>query len=686
MSCTQFGGSVEAGREFSGDCGSAQPLRCAVCGSGNPAGKRYCGDCGAGLRNVPADVREVTAPTNIAPVPERHSRSVMYAERRELTVMFVDLVGSSALGATLDPEELRDVMIAYQNCVAGVVARFDGFIARYMGDGILVYFGYPRAHEDDAERAVRAGLAVVDAVSRLSLAASAASSFGIRVGIATGLAVVGDLIGSGSSSESAAVGDTPNLAACLQTMAEPGTVLIAATTRHAVGDLFELRTLKPANWKGRTAPVQAWLVLGEGLIDNRFEALCAANIPLVNRAEEIELLLRRWVLAKAGDGRVVLVAGAPGIGKSRLVAEFGHIIEAQAQAQYRLFCSAQYQGTPLHPFIRHFERAAGFRPSDSSDVRLVKLQQFLARSSSTAAEVALIADLLGIPGGTGVDLEHAEAQHSKQLTAAIVRQFEELVETGPILVVIEDSHWADSATLDLLDVLIDEAEHWPILLIVTMRPEALPSWVGRAHVSLHFLNALDHGQAVSLVRYIAGDHILPTNIIDRIVAQADGVPLFLQEITKSTLEMEALHSNSGNPTIDPLSSDPVPASLRRSLMARLDRLSTGKEIAGIASVIGREFSFEMVQRLSGLPTEELERALADLVQTGLVIARGRGAAATYNFKFALLQSAIYMSLLHSRRRAIHARLADLLEENESGRTPAKQLAWDFAQSGAADGS
>jgi len=674
MNCPRCGASVGNGWKFCGDCGTPLPWRCSACGNENPAEKRFCSECGAAAVSGAVERRDPLTPT---PGPSS-------AERRQLTVMFADLVGSTALGGRLDPEDLREVIAAYQGSITGLVAKAGGFIARYMGDGVLVYFGYPQANEDDAERAIRAGLAIVNAIAHLNTAAGPPGTLSARVGIATGLVIVGDLIGSGPSLESVAVGETPNLAARLQAIAEPGMVVIAEATRRLTGRLFEYRDLGPAKLKGLDASVQTWAVLGEAIIDSRFEALRPGQGPLVGREEELALLLRRWGQVKNGEGRVVLLSGEPGIGKSRLIAALEQSLSGEPPGRVRLVCSPHYQDTPLYPIIRQIKRAAGFQNDDDPVAQREKLRRLLGRTTSDL-NAALLADLVSIPGAAEEVPESLTPRHRKEMTfAAILGHVSAFARRNPLLAVVEDIHWADPTTGELLEAQVDTIERLPILLIVTTRPEIRPSWATRPQVTIQMLGGLHHRQAVSIINEIAGDESFPVEVIERIVSHADGVPLFIEELTKTVLERGQLRIEGGRQApAEPLSVDMVPTSLQASLTARLDRLGSGKEVAQIGSVIGREFSFETALALGGTPPERMADALDQLVRAGLAFVRGEPPEALYSFKHALIQDAAYASLLRDRRRELHLRLAEALEKNAiRGIVPEPQLiAWHFGEAG-----
>jgi predicted ATPase/class 3 adenylate cyclase len=583
------------------------------------------------------------------------------AERRQLTVMFCDLVGSTALSARLDPEDLREVIAVYHRAVAEIIAQADGFVSRYMGDGVLVYFGYPQAHEDDAERAVRAGLACIDAVGRLDVKSVRLQA---RVGIATGLVVVGDLIGEGSAKEQSVVGETPNLAARLQALAEPDTVVIAAGTRRLVGTLFEYRDLGPVEVKGIVAPVPAWQVLRPSRVVSRFEALRGSALaPLIGRDEEINLLLRRWARARAGDGQVVLISGEPGIGKSRITAELEVRLRIEPHLRLRYFCSPYYRDSALFPFIEQIGRASGFASDDPPAVKLDKLEAMLARVALLDEDAALLADLLSLPPSERHPLPKLSPQRKKERTLeALLRRLEGLARRQPVLVLVEDAHWIDPTSRELLDLTVERVRGLPVLLVVTFRPEFQPSWTGQPQVTMLVLNRLDRRDRTVLVEQIAGVKPLPGEVVGQIADRTDGVPLFVEELTKSVLESGILREEADRYVLDrPLPPLAIPTSLHDSLMARLDRLASVRLVAQIGAAIGREFSYALLRAVSRLSEDELHAALARLVASELVFQRGALPDAVYSFKHALVQDAAHSSLLRNARQQLHAQIADALE-------------------------
>ena len=590
------------------------------------------------------------------------SLAVDAAERRQVTVMFSDLVGSTSLSVRMDPEDLREVISAYQKCVAETVHRFDGFVARYMGDGILVYFGYPQAHEDDAERAVRAGLELITAVTALKSRASLQT----RVGIATGVVVVGDLLSSGETQERGMVGKTPNLAARLQGIAEPNSVVICDSTRRLLGNLFELKDLGPRDdLKGVDEATRAWAALRASSIASRFEALHASSMTtLVGREEEFGLLLRRWARAKNGEGQVVLLSGEPGIGKSRLTAALLESVLAEPHTCLRYFCSPQHRDSALYPIIGQMERAAGLAHDDSPRARLDKLDALLARTSTSAPDAALFAEMLSLTNDGRYPTTELMPQLRRQRTLeALTAQMEALTRTGPVLMIFEDVQWIDPTSLEALGRAVDQIRSVRLLLIMTFRPEFDPPWIGSPHVTALTINRLGRRDIEAMISRVVGDKLLPPSIQQDIIERTDGIPLFVEEMTKAVLEAESEGAAEHVVTAVPSPALAVPSSLHASLMARLDRLGPAKELAQIGAAIGREFSHALLAAVVRKPEGELESALDRLIAAGLLFRQGIPPHATYLFKHALVQDAAYGTLLREPRRALHARIAETLESH-----------------------
>ncbi|HEY7749534.1 MAG TPA: adenylate/guanylate cyclase domain-containing protein [Aestuariivirgaceae bacterium] len=586
------------------------------------------------------------------------------AERRQLTVQFCDLVGSTELSTRLDPEDLREIVSAYHRCVANTVARFDGYVAKYMGDGVLVYFGYPLAHEDDAERAVRAGLALADTVGQIA----APERLRVRVGIATGPVVVGDLIGSGEAKERRVIGETPNLAARLQALAQPGDVVIAQSTRRLVGDLFEYRDLGAVEIKGFAASVSASQVLRGGATESRFEAVRSTETltPLVGRKVELAILLDRWQRAKHGEGQVVLISAEPGIGKSRLIASLVNE-RLQAEPSYirlRYFCSLHHTASALYPIVAQLERAAGITRNDASDIKLDKLEAVLARTSPPVEDVALLADLLSVPASDRYPSLNFTPQRKREKTLeALIAQLIALARQQPVLMIFEDVHWIDPSSRELLDLIVEQVPRQRLLLVMSFRPEFKPpSWADQAHVTTLVLPRLDRDEGTAIIEQIAGDKRLPSEIMDQILAKTDGVPLFVEELTKMILESGLLEDLGDRYALVGSLPLAIPTTLQDSLMARLDRLGRAKEVAQVGAAIGQAFSYNLLAAVAPLRGTELQKALDQLGNAGLVLRREGSQQASYAFKHALVQDAAYQSLLHSTRRQLHARIAGVIEE------------------------
>jgi predicted ATPase/class 3 adenylate cyclase len=573
--------------------------------------------------------------------------------------MFSDLVGSTALSARMDPEDLREIISAYHKCVAEIVHRFDGFVAQYLGDGVLVYFGYPQAHEDDAERAVRAGLELIAAVCALKTRVSLQT----RVGIATGLVVVGDLLGAGGAQERGIVGETPNLAARLQGIAEPNMVVIAESTRKLLGNLFDLEDLGARELKGIARSVGAWAALRTSAVESRFEALHASGVTaLVGREEECDLLLRRWARAMSGEGQVVLLSGEAGIGKSRLTAIMLERLATEPHTRLRYFCSPQHTDSALYPVIGQLERAAGLARDDIPQAKLDKLDAVLAQSSASAQDTVLIAEMLSLPNdGRYPALDLTPQQRRQRTMEALTAQLEPLTHQRPVLQIFEDAHWADPTSLEVFGRAVDRIRTLRVLLIVTFRPEFEPPWIGQPHVTALTINRLTEREVGAIIDRIVGNKRLPASIRQDIIERTDGIPLFVEEMTKAVLEAESEGAAEHVAAAVPSPALAVPASLHASLMARLDRLGPAKEVAQIGAAIGREFSHSLLAASVGKPEAELTSALDRLVQSGLLFRQGVPPHASYLFKHALVQDTAYGSLLREPRRALHARIADVLE-------------------------
>jgi len=585
------------------------------------------------------------------------------AERRQLTVLFCDIVASTALATRLDPEDLREVLAAYSARTSEVVKSFGGFIARFLGDGILVYFGYPQAHEDDPEQALSAALALVDGIGRLDIPSGRLQ---VRIGVATGLVVIGDLAESGVGLEHEVVGDTPNLAARLQALAEPNAILVSPTTRQLVGDLFEFRDCGEERLKGFPEPVQVWQLVGQSRHGSRFEALRASALtPIVGREEELALLSRRWQQAKTGDGQIVLICGEPGIGKSRTLAAFEAELRDEPHLRLRCFCTPHHQNSTLYPAIAQLERAAGFVHGDPPETKFAKLTAMLSQSGQPSAEtVALFAELMDLPDGDRTPIAGLDAQRKRELTlAALVRQLEQQTRQKPVVLIFEDVHWIDATSLELLDLIAARAPRLAALVCITFRPEFQPPWTGQPHVTSLALNRLYQRDAAMIVTRIAGNKPLPGDVLNRIMERADGIPLFVEELTKALLEGGEVREQDGRYVLDePFRPLAIPSSLQALLMARLDRLSPVKELAQTGAALGRSFSYDLLAATARRSDRELREALENLAAAGLVLLRGVPPNTVITFKHALFQDAAYGTLLRSQRQELHSRIAAVLKQ------------------------
>jgi class 3 adenylate cyclase len=604
--------------------------------------------------------------------------SASIAERRQLSIMLCDLVGSTALSARLDPEDLSVVIRDYQARVRKTVEPFGGFVARYVGDGVLIYFGWPAANEANAEQAVRAALALVDAINQSLMGTE---SLRVRIGIATGLVVIGEPIGTGEARHQTAVGETPNLAARLQSLAEPNCKVIDGATRRQIGDLFRCQDLGMVSLKGLPQQVPAWQVIKQESVESRSEVLHLATtrLPLVGRENEIALLLRCWCQTKDGGGRVVLLTGEPGIGKSRLAADLMERLAGEPHTRLSYFCSSQHQASPLFPVIAQFEATADFARNDAPGVKLEKIKVLLAKALVQPEDIALIAELMCLVD-CGLALPAPERR--ERLLGALVGQLTALAAQQRVVILFEDAHWVDPTSLELLSRMVLHIRGLPVLLVISSRPGFHPTWAGLPHVQSLELGGLGRREATVLATRTAGASSLSAMTIEQIIARTEGVPLFIEELTRAVVEADWHDTikKSEQPLVLPPGA--VPAALYACLAARLDRLPTAREVAQVAAVIGREFSFDLIAAVIPSSNGSLEAALVRLVEAGLISPRGSSPRLQYTFKHALIRDVAYSTLLRDRRRRLHAQVAEALEHSpEQVESVPELLAQHYALAG-----
>jgi class 3 adenylate cyclase/tetratricopeptide (TPR) repeat protein len=669
MRCPSCNSESPDTTKFCGNCGSSFKRRCIKCGAENPAQFKFCGECGSPIQAGVAAVRESVA----APISDTEqstlARGVSPGERRQLTVMFCDLVGSTPLAEQGDPEEVREIIQAYQRACVSIITKFGGHVAKYLGDGLLVYFGYPIAHEDDAQRAVRAGLGILQAMQGLNAqlrpTRKISASLQVRIGIHTGLVVAGEMGGGDYREQLAIVGEAPNIAARLQEHATPDTVVISAATYQLVPGLFECEALGPKSFRGVSNPVSIYRVLGESEAHSRFEAALQAGLtPLVGRENELGLLHERWTRAKEGEGQVVLLSGEPGIGKSRLLQALKDNAAREGHRCLECRCSPYHQNSASYPVIDLLQRELRFHPDDAAEERFRKLEEALGQHDLATDEiVALFAALLSLPASDRYQpLAMTPEKQREKTYQAVVDWMQAEAERHTLLLVCEDLHWSDPSTLEMLRLLIEQAPTNRLLLVLTHRPEFIPPWVGRSHFTTLTLSRLPARQSQAMVAKVTGGKSLPANVLQQIVAKTDGVPLFLEELTKMVIESGLIRERGDEYELTgPLPPLAIPSTLQDSLMARLDRLSNAREVAQLSAALGREFSHDLLRAISPMNEQALQEALKRLIEAEVLYRRGSPPQARYLFKHALIQDAAYQSLLKSTRQQIHSRIAHALE-------------------------
>lgn len=632
------------------------------------------------LREIAALGADMGGSTTTALMPGQRGEG---AERRQLTILFCDLVGSTQLSQRLDPETLRDLMKRYQQGCRAVFEKFDGHVAQYLGDGMMVYFGWPRAHEDDAERATRAALEILHAMK----AVHATAPLQVRIGIATGPVVVGETGGGDASVPNIAVGETPNLAARMQGLAAPDEIVIAATTQRLLGRTFEMLDLGAQILKGIVAPVPAFKVVGLAHTEGRFDSMRSPQLtPFVGRELEMSLLAKQWKSTAEGEGQVILLCGEAGIGKSRIMEEFLSQLSAQSHQRQRYQCSPFHTNSAFHPLVEQLQRSALFSTTDDNAARLSKLETAVRRTgASSDTDIALMASLLGVDvEGRYPSLNFSPQRQKEETILALCQRDLSLNRHEPSLLIVEDAHWIDASTLEWLDALVPRLSKARVMMIVTFRPEFKPRWTEHDHTTLLTLKRLGRREADAMAMRIGGGKALPQELLAHIVAKTDGVPLFVEEMTKAFLEGDLLEESAEGFRLKRSLSDlSIPSTLQDSLMSRLDRLTTSKEVAQIGACIGREFSVELLTAAASMPSRQISDALTQLVDAGLIHRSGQSSGVTYTFKHALVQDVAYQSILKSNRARIHTHIATTLLERSAtfGEKEPETIAHHFTAAG-----
>jgi class 3 adenylate cyclase/tetratricopeptide (TPR) repeat protein len=681
MRCLKCAAENREGRRFCAECGTALKLACSSCGALNEPGEKFCGDCGSVLAQ-PADARQAAA---AASPHAKHGQPQVRSEgeRRQLTVMFCDVVDSTALSERLDPEDLLDLMRSYQSVCVGAISSFDGYVAKYLGDGVLAYFGYPAAHEDDAARAARAGLAIVEKLRCAQLR----DSIHVRVGIHTGLVVAGEM-GSGEYPEHRAiVGETPNFAARLQEQAAPDSVVISPATYNLVAGLFECEEIGQRMLKGISSPSLLYRVVRESQAHSRFEVAVRSGLtPLVGREHELGLLRERWQDARQGNGQVVLVSGEPGIGKSRLVQMLGQEALTEGAKRLEFRCSPYHQNSAFYPIIDHLQRFLEFEREELAESKLDKLARMLSTYRFTEPDtLALMASLLSLPVPANVASLALSPQKEREKTrAALVAWTIAEAEKAPVYYVWEDLHWADPSSLEGLSILLDQVPAIRLFAVWSFRPDFRPPWPPRSHIVHLMLARLGQREVETMAERITGGKPLPVEVMQEVAKKTDGIPLFVEELTRTVMESGVVQERDGHYELtSPLEPLAIPSSLNDSLMARLDRLGAVKEVAQLAATVGREFSYELLEAVALSDATALQEALAKLVESEILHQRGLLPQARYIFRHALIQDAAYQSLLRSTRQRYHGNIAHTLAERfpEIKATQPELLARHYTEAG-----
>ncbi len=664
LACTVCHTANREERRFCKQCGAALALRCAACGFDNLAGESYCGGCGRALANPFRSAPSVT--NSAAPTSDFKVRSAA-SERRQITVMFCDLVGATALTTRLDPEDMRDLIRAYQALCHSLIIRYDGRIARFVGDGVMAYFGYPLAHEDDAERAVRAGLGIVRTVPELqtALPASETAELAVRIGIATGLVVAGDLIGDGASEQNAVVGSTPYLAARLQTAAASNSVVVADTTKLLLGRTFDFKDLGNQHLNGIDVAVRVWSVDDSETIRTRFTAAKSERLtPVVGRDADLDQLFSCWNRARAGRGQVVLIHGHAGIGKSRIAEEFHRRVRSEQPTRIIYQCSPHHTNSPLHPFTCHLERAEQYVTNNLHiDIHNTPIDEIPKTVKRVRKARQIFDRILHDSRSERMSNGIGPRQRKQHTVQSLIDLYTEMSSEEAVFTMFEDAQWIDPTSMDFLDSIIDCLDRARIMLVITYRPDftAPPHWLTYPYVTEIALDRLSDQHGLYIVDRITGDKSLPPELPAQIVGKCDGIPLFVEELTKAIMNSNEIEEHADRFTLkSPHSPVHIPSTLHDSLMARLDRLGKAKELAQIGAAIGREFSYEMLSAVCESPERTIRDGLARLIDADLISQQDAAPQESFIFKHALVQDEAYASLLRTTRRQLHSRIAHVL--------------------------
>ena len=683
MTCPDCSAALAPDARFCAQCGTSLAGLCASCGHRNAPEARFCSQCGTKMTTAEAPAAAVAE-------EETSGESLPYAERRQLTVLFSDLIGSTALSEQLDPEDLRAILRDYQAACTSVVKLYGGTLAKYLGDGVLAYFGYPTAHEEDARRGLQAGLGIIEAMKSISdrYRHLIGADVGVRVGVHTGLVVVGDMDTDDILESDAVVGKTPNMAARIQSLAEPNTLYLSDSTYRLVGGYFECIDMGRQELKGISQPVHIYRAVHESTARSRLEATSSHLTPFTGRVEEMAKVVERWKRAEKGERQIILLGGEPGVGKSRMTLAIKEMVSRNEEAWLtELRCSPFHLNSALYPAIDFLERVVlRFEREETPETRMEKIEGLVSLYGlDPTIDPPLLASLLSVPLPEGTPPLNLTPQKQKEMTIdLLIAIMLERASRQPVLFILEDLHWADPSTLQLIDRFFEMSRQSRMMIILTYRPQFRPYWSKDEALLRIELEGFSKSNGEAIIRESAGGKELPQEVISYILEKTDGIPLFLEELTRSLVDSDRLVETDGAYELaKPLDSVSVPSTLQDSLTARLDRLADGKRLAQLAATVGREFSYEMVEAIPGPHRDDLDHQLSRLVEAGILFRKGHDREATYLFQHALIQDAAYSSLLKSTRRDHHTIIADAIEKNypEIVETQPEILAHHYSEAG-----